>query len=97
MSMSEIARIREQIELECQALANLKLFSAVASHRSISHRYENLDQHREQLSALVGEQEATKIVVDIYNEQVEKKAFTTPITFRSRATIKLLTDDVSGE
>ena len=72
MSMSEIARIREQIELECQALANMQLFSAVASYRSIRHHYDNLDRYREQLSMLVGEQEATKIVVDIYNEQVEK-------------------------
>ena len=72
MSMSEIARIREQIELECQALANMQLFSAVASHRSIRRRYDKLDRYREQLSMLVGEQEATKIVVDIYNEQVEK-------------------------
>ena len=69
---SEIARIREQIELECQALANLMQFSAVASHHSIKRRYENLDRQREQLSALVGEQQATQIVVDIYNEKVEK-------------------------
>jgi hypothetical protein len=65
MSMSEVARIRERIELECQALADMQLFSATASHRSIRRRYDNLDRHRERLSALVGEQEATKIVVDI--------------------------------
>jgi hypothetical protein len=70
MSASEIARIREQIELECQAMANLTQFSAVASHQSINKRYENLDQCRERLTTLVGEQEAAKIVVGIYREQV---------------------------
>lgn len=71
MSTSEIARIREQIELECQALANLKLFSAIASYNSINRRYENLERCCERLSTLVGEQEATTIMVGIYNEQVQ--------------------------
>lgn len=71
MGTSDVARIREQIELECQALANLMQFSAVASHHSINHRYENLERYRERLSTLVGEQEATQIVVGIYHEQVE--------------------------
>ena len=70
MGVSEIAKIREQIELECKALANLMLCSAVASHQSITNRLENLDRHREQLSTLVGEQEAAKIVVSIYAEQI---------------------------
>lgn len=76
MSTSEVARIREQIELECQALANLKLFSAVASHKSITRRYENLERYHEHLRTLVGEQEATTIMVGIYNEQVQEDAAT---------------------
>lgn len=70
MSHSDVARIREQIELECQALANLMQFSAVASHTSINGRYENLERYREHLNRLIGEQEAAKMIVSIYQEQV---------------------------
>ena len=68
MSTSELARLREQIELECQALQQLIQFSAVASHRSINRRYRSLDRCHEQLKPLVGEDQATTIVVDIYNQ-----------------------------
>ncbi len=71
MSTSELARLREQIELECQALQNMMQFSAVASHRSINRRYRSLDRCRDQLKPLVGEDQATNIVVDIYNQWVK--------------------------
>src|SRR5437763_16218335 len=58
---SELARLREQIELECQALQHLMQFSAVASHRAINRRYRNLDSCRDQLIPLVGEDKATSI------------------------------------
>jgi hypothetical protein len=71
VSTSELARLREQIELECQALQNMMQFSAVASHRSINRRYRSLDRCRDQLKPLVGEDQATNIVVDIYNQWVK--------------------------
>ncbi len=71
MSTSELARLREQIELECQALQHMMQFSAVASHRSINRRYRSLDRCRDQLKPLVGEDQATNIVVDIYNQWVK--------------------------
>jgi hypothetical protein len=71
LNTSEVARLREQIELECQALQHLMQFSAVASHRAISRRYRNLDTCRDQLEPLLGEEQATKLVVDIYNEWVQ--------------------------
>lgn len=71
MSTSELARLREQIELECQALQHLMHFSAVASHRSVDRRYRNLDQYRDQLAPLVGEDQATDIMVDIYSHWVK--------------------------
>jgi len=71
VSTSELARLREQIELECQALQNMMQFSAVASHRSITRRYRSLDRCRDQLKPLVGEDQATNIVVDIYNQWVK--------------------------
>ncbi len=71
MSTSELVKLREQIELECQAIQHLMDFSAVASHRVIDRRYRNLDQYRDQLKSLVGEDQATGIVVDIYNQLVK--------------------------
>jgi len=71
VSTSELARLREQIELECQALQHMMQFSAVASHRSINRRYRSLDRCRDQLKPLVGEDQATNIVVDIYNQWVK--------------------------
>jgi hypothetical protein len=68
---SEVARLRQQIELECQAIQHLMQFSVVASHHAINGRYRNLDQYRDQLKTLVGEDQATSIVVDIYNQLVK--------------------------
>lgn len=68
MSTNELAKLRERIELECQALQHLMHFSAVASHRAINRRYRNLDRHHDQLKPLVGEEQATSILVDIYNQ-----------------------------
>jgi len=70
LSTSELVKLREQIELECQAIQHLMDFSAVASHRVIDRRYRNLDQYCDQLKSLVGEHQATSIVVDIYNQFV---------------------------
>ena len=71
MSTSELVRLREKIELECQVIQHLMDFSAVASHCVIDKRYRNLDQYRDQLKSLVGEDQATSIVVDIYNRLVK--------------------------
>jgi hypothetical protein len=71
VSTSEIARLREQIELECQALQHLMRFSVVASHSTINGRYRNLDTCHQQLTALMSEEEAVNLVVDIYNQWVK--------------------------
>jgi hypothetical protein len=71
LSTSELIKLREQIELECQAIQHLMDFSVVASHRVIDRRYRNLDQYCDQLKSLVGDDQATGIVVDIYNQLVK--------------------------
>jgi hypothetical protein len=68
---SEIARIRQQIELECTALQNLALFSQTSSHDIISAKFRSLDTYHQELRAIVGEQEATSTIVSIYNEKVQ--------------------------
>ncbi len=68
---SEVARIREQIDLECQAIRRVfEEPAVVASHASIDARYRNLDGLTQQLKPLVGEQEATSTLVEMYNEVV---------------------------
>jgi hypothetical protein len=68
LNTSEVARLREQIELECQAIQRLMQVSAVASHRVINRKYQNLDHCHQQLRALVSEEEALRIVVDAYGQ-----------------------------
>ena len=70
--LSEIARIREQIEAECQALYHLQSLPAMcASHEIIQTRYKALDSYHEQLKGVVGESVATETVVTIYNKEVQ--------------------------
>ena len=66
---SEVARIRKQIELECQAL-HLALYgyATVTSHKIINHRYDNLGRYQDELSTLVGKEKALEVVVQTYNE-----------------------------
>ena len=71
MNTSEVAQLREQIELECQAIQHLMQVSAVASHRVINRKYQNLDHCHQQLKALVSEEEALRIVVDAYGQWME--------------------------
>ena len=69
MSVSEVVRIREQIELECQAL-HLAMYgyAEVARHEIIAHKYNTLRKYQEQLEPLVGGKEATAIVVEAYGK-----------------------------
>jgi hypothetical protein len=68
---SDVARVRANIEAECQALQNLSLFSRTASHEIINARFKSLDACHRELRTLVGENEATSTVVAIYNEIVQ--------------------------
>ena len=65
--MSEVARLRQQIELECEAMHRaLEGYAVVSSHAIIQHKYEQLGKYQEQLASLVGEQEAMQTVVETY-------------------------------
>ncbi len=68
---SEVARIRAQIELECQAIRRVFEEPAiVASHAAIDARYRNLGIHQQSLEQHIGEQEAYETLVDIYQRVV---------------------------
>ncbi len=62
--MSEIARLKQQIELECEAMRlAMTGFRTTASHDIINHQFEQLGEHYEQLGALIGEQAAIEMVI----------------------------------
>ncbi len=69
-NVSEIARIRANIEAECVALHNLSLFSRTGSHDIINAKYKNLDAYHQELCALIGEEGSISIIVAIYNDVV---------------------------
>lgn len=65
--MSEVARLRRQIELECEAMQlAMHGYACVASHQIIEHRYNSLGKYQEDLEKHVGKEEASRIVVETY-------------------------------
>lgn len=72
-NVSEVARIRANIEAECEALQNLTLFSRIASHDIINARFKNLDACHKELRTIIGENEATSTIVAIYNEKCSER------------------------
>ena len=69
--MSEVARIRRQIEAECEAMRlAMNGYAVVASHRIIDNRYRSLGKRHEELEKHVGKEQANAIVLDIYTKVV---------------------------
>lgn len=68
--VSEVAKVRASIEAECVALRNATLFSRIGSHDIINARYKALDAHHQELRAVMSDNEATSLIVAIYNEIV---------------------------
>lgn len=68
---SEVARLREQLELECQALKRFTAPAMVASHAMITNRYNAIEKHAEALGKIVGQEQATEIMCQIYNKEVQ--------------------------
>ena len=68
---SEVARLMQQIDLECEAIRRVFDEPAiVASHDSINARYNNLGKVKEELEQHVGKQEANNAVTDAYGRIV---------------------------
>ncbi len=69
--MSEIARLRREIERECEAMRlALYGYASVASHTIIEQKYNNLGKHQEELEKHVGKEEASNIVAEVYTKVV---------------------------
>jgi hypothetical protein len=72
MPESEVARIRRQIELECEAMERgFRGFAIVARHDFINHKLSKIGACQEQLEQLVGEDEARKVVAETYKQAME--------------------------
>ncbi len=66
-SQSEVAQLMQRIDQECEAMQRgMTGFAQTASHEIIHQRFQNLDTAQRQLADLVGEKEATQIVVEAY-------------------------------
>jgi hypothetical protein len=61
---SEVARLRQQIEAECQAMLHLAGFRQTGSHEIITAAYDRLGEHHDQLIKLVGHQKAAEVIVE---------------------------------
>jgi hypothetical protein len=69
---SKVADLRRQIELEYQAAYNaLHAPAMIASHAFINARLSSMQEHREKLAGIVGEQQATELVMAVM-EQTEE-------------------------
>jgi hypothetical protein len=65
---SEVARIRQEIERECQAMHRMREFACVAKHETLTTRMLRLDDYQQALEPLIGKQEAIATCCQIYIE-----------------------------
>lgn len=72
---SEVARLREQIAREHEAMcfAQTGLAIGAAKHRFISRRMERIGVYQERLSALVGEQASMEVLIEIMEQSPEQR------------------------
>ncbi len=72
--LSEVARLMRQIELETQA-AQLAMhgFAIVAKHQFITHRYDAIGKCQDELQALVGEQQASALMISAYEKSLNQE------------------------
>ena len=69
---SEVAHIRQQIEMECEAMNRVfHSFSTKAPHWVVKMQYTTLDNHRQQLTNLIGEEQASEFVCETCNRVVK--------------------------
>jgi hypothetical protein len=69
--VSEVAHLRRLIELECEALELLRTgYAVTSSQKIINHKYRAIGVIQEELAAIVGEQEAVRIAVEIYMQVI---------------------------
>jgi hypothetical protein len=64
---SEVARLRRQLELECEAMKRgLEGYAIMAQHKIIEKKYKSFAKTQEELEKLVGEEQAAQMAADMY-------------------------------
>jgi len=72
---SEIKRLRQEIELRCQAVKLcLNGYAEVAKHQTIEHKYNALGECWQELEHFVGPESANEIVTSIYTNIMAEEA-----------------------
>jgi hypothetical protein len=73
MGESEIARLRAQLEREHDASvwALTGLASGTAQHAFITARFRRMDAYHKQLSELVGEEQATDVLCEVFDRKLQ--------------------------
>lgn len=72
MHKSEVARIREEIELQLEAMQRgmYGFASGSARHSFIRARMARIDEYQHKLTAQIGEHDADQIIYNLYSEIV---------------------------
>lgn len=72
MGTSDVAHLREQVELEYEAMVRgLTGFAeGSAMHEFISARMARIESYHAKLTKEVGENEATQIICELYNKMI---------------------------
>lgn len=71
--MSEVARLRRQIDLEIEAMKRTMTgYASVASHNIINHRYERLGIYQEQLAAYIGPEQAMDVLIEAIDRKLNE-------------------------
>ena len=72
--MSEVARLKQQIEIECEAMRLAIIgFRMTASHDIINRQYEQLGEHYESLGKLIGEKRAVEVLIATLEVTMDQK------------------------
>lgn len=73
MSASDVAHLREQVELEYAAMMQglCGFAEGSAMHEFISARMARVESYHDALAQEVGEYEATQIICDLYNQATQ--------------------------
>ncbi len=67
-NQSNVAELRSEIEATCVSMQLLfNGYAQKASHRIISNQYKSLDQQRDRLATIIGEEAATETICETYN------------------------------
>lgn len=65
-NVSEVARIRQQIEDEIASIAHMDLFATTAKHEVVNAKYKAIDDGLFSLTQHVGAEDANKYVCETY-------------------------------